>query len=572
MFNITKKYIILALFVAIQAVVLVAEAKKNSVTNKEYTDCASGGKVCFYTPVNISSDEMSGYLDSVRSEVGAVEGRRFVDKHHHTRGKETKIERASGDRVKFQSGSYDCTMGDERDSDYKKGIKCKDLIEYWLIQHDVDKKQSQKRVFVANVIIYEFNTRKETGFKLGFNGMLDESGDSTNRTGSLTDDTVVSNTKDGDSNFLKSLASVFSLDIKNATTGLLSLKLSLGNLGGNITTYKKFKPLPIQAHRYFSTEPLKEVRFAKNLTSSPDDDSKEKTGLTFSGEIETINGVEDRVVLKRGSLQYATATDGSSSAPDSFSLTRQINLNGHASFELEVELNKPNLLFDLSTVELQREKGAGLLFWNDVKVKKNVNLMGILFIEEVTKKSDSRKGISGRKSFAKMDISDYLHESSLSIDYDPLVSAVMLNSPNDLSTGSATSRSDFDYKVKPYYMKVNKDELPDGYQNYLNSRIRIYATPESPVTLMGGGSASITLKDLIKKGFYFGVEPKKGAQVPINPLKFELIMSIDRENVKKKSNWAESGVSNAAVFYVDHYIFDSSVYLESKSYSHIPWR
>ncbi len=572
MFNITKKNIILSVFIAIQSVGLVAEAKINSVTNQAYTDCASGGKTCFYTPTNISEDEMSEYLNIVRSEIGAVEGRRFVEAHHHVVGKETKVERASGDRVQFRSGSRKCTMGEEGDADYKTGIKCKDLIEYWLIKHDKAKLGSKKRSFVANIIIYEFNKRKETGFKLGFNGMLDEDTTQASRSGSLTNDSVVSNTKDGDSGFLQSLASVFSLDIKNASTGLLSLKLSLGNLGGNITTYKKFRPLEIRESKYFSSEPLKEVRFAKNITSSPDEDSKEKTGLVFSGEIEAIDGMPNRVLFKRGTLQYATATDGSSSAPDSFSLTRQINLNGHSSFELEVELNKPKLLFDLTTVELQKEKGAGLLFWNNVKVKKNINLMGVLFIEEVERKSDSKQGVSGRQSFAEMNIAKYLNEASLRVDYDPIVSAVKLNSPIDLDPKSANSRTDFDYKVKPYYMQLDASKLPDGYQQYLNSRIRIYTTPDSDVTFMGGGSASVTLKDLINKGLYFGVEPKNGVQIPINPLKFELVMSIDRESVRKKSNWSSQGVNNAAVFYLDHYIFDSSVYLESKNYGHIPWR
>ena len=569
----TNFFKIMAVIVLTFCFSICANAKKNTVTNNNFVNCPGDGTAsCYYTPVNISADEMTNYIKDVKSAVGKTEGTRFIDKHHNKRGDKTKVEPV-GSRVKFYSSAKKCTMGVEGESNYKTNVLCKDLIEYWLIEFDKAKLPLKRRLFQTTVIIYELDTRSESGIKLGFSGLYDESISSSNTTGTLTDSSSVHNTRSGLANFLNSLTSVVTLDRKSSGNGILSIKMSLGNIGGYMSTYKKFSPLPMPANKYFSSEPLREIIFSRVVTTSPDENSKEATGLSLSGEIETINGVKDRVLFRRGKINYASATNGTSNNPDAYSLTRQINLGGHATFELEVELNKPKLLFDISTVELQKEKGFGFLFFNDVKVKKHVNLMGVLYVEEVTRESEDRQGTKGSRDVSQFNITDYVNEKSLSIDYEPIITAVGLNTPDDIKANKKESRADFEYKIKPYYMKLEESKLPADYEEYLNTRLRVYTSPNSLVNIMGGGRATIKLRDLIDKGLYFGVEPKKGIKkVPIDPLGFEMIISVDRNSVKRKRHWSNPSVNNAAEFYVDHYYIDSDVNIEDKRPIRIPWK
>jgi len=532
----------------------------NSITNADYEDCFEFATECSYTP---SKKNIVKLIEKVMRSVGTVKAGTLTDPHHlgPLKGEpqdpsfiSTYIKNHDGVIV-FASDSEKCRLGK------KKNVNCRDLIEYWLIKYDREENQKDIRTFDLRVVIYEYNTKRESGYRLGFSGVGqgDANSDGVKAPrASLTDDSA--------NNFLGAL---FTLNLGNLASSILSLNLNLGNLGNYISTYNSYN-LEMKAGqpRYNVALDVKKI-YANSV--SPENVTEE-VGLFLTGTVTPDSGNSDRVRFKNANIKYGRPADPSINDEFSFSLTEQINLAGFSFFDIDVELGKPKMLFDINTVKLGKERGAGLFFFNNKKVTEHVNLVGVLYITEQRLETDPDEAAGFTSKVSDLNFQDIFGNQSLRLSYDPILADVLGTNIEDLSKKNKGTASR-GYKVKPYRLKLNPAfPIPP---EFLGQMVRIKTSNDSPVNIMGvSGTEVVSLRQLVEEGYYLGLEPK-GEDININPLELKLVLTLEQFKLSKQSNWTNSANSNQVVLNMVHYAtkFEADyMILEVDSYKHIPWR
>jgi len=531
----------------------------NPLTGNDYEECLQYAVECTYTP---SKKDLDTLIEKVMRSVGNVKAGTFTDPHHlgPLKGEPadpdyvaTYIESHDG-VIEFASSSQKCKLGNQ------KNVSCRDLIEYWLIQYDREKKLKNRRTFDVRVVIYEYNTRKENGYRLGFSG---QSGSDSTSGGVLAP--RASLTDNSAEDFLGSL---FTLNLGRLASDILSLNLNLGNLGNYLSTYNSYTfELKAESFRNISLEVEKEYA---NVVSP--ENVNEDVGMFFSGEITPDSEDSNRIRIERGGFRFGRLADPSNESETSFSLTKQIDLTGFTGFDLDMELGKPKMLFDINTVELSKERSRGLLFFNKIEVGEHINLVGVIYVTEEKLKQTPTMANSFTEEVSDLNFENIFSSNSLELYYDPILAEVLETNIEDLNKKTDGTAS-FGYKVKPYRLKLNpRQPIP---ARYLGQMVRIKTSSNSPVNVMGQtGEEVVSLRRLVEEGYHLGLEPKNNL-VQINPLEFKLEITLDQINLFDESSWTRAPNSNQVIFNMVHYATSTSsdsmkIWLDT--YNHIPWR
>ena len=129
-------------------------------------------------------------------------------------------------------------------------------------------------------------------------------------------------------------------------------------------------------------------------------------------------------------------------------------------------------------------------------------------------------------------------------------------------------------KVKPYFLKLDPSQIPE---QYMGQKVVIQTSAESTVQILGqSGYEFVSLKKLSTEGIYFGVEPKTGVdQINVAPLRFKLVLTLDKNKILDASDWTTNGLSNQVSYDVIHYANEASDYnleMSLDQYDFISWR
>jgi len=227
-----------------------------------------------------------------------------------------------------------------------------------------------------------------------------------------------------------------------------------------------------------------------------------------------------------------------------------------------------------------KEKGLGVLFWQDRKVESHLNLIGVFHIKKVSVTTDNDEankddeaGISLTSN--DIDFKNLFTLENLKIKNDPIINQVgIIPSKNNKIRVSQSSK---DFKVKPLFLKLKKQNIDE---KYLSQQLLVSTSEDSKVELIdGAGVMSISLRQLVEDGVYIGFNPKKGVKLTpadVTPLNVKLKISLDGAQFSSEHSW--SSFDNQVIYEFTHYLtrttgtsFDNINKL-SIEYNKIPWK
>ena len=128
--------------------------------------------------------------------------------------------------------------------------------------------------------------------------------------------------------------------------------------------------MELRAEEFRGVQLEVEKKYANTVSSEV---ISEEVGLFLNGKIITDRNDPSRIRIENGGLRYGREAGLDSGDDLRFSLTTQINLSGFGFFNMDLELGKPKMLFDINTIEITKDKGRGLFFWNNKRASKHLN-------------------------------------------------------------------------------------------------------------------------------------------------------------------------------------------------------